>query len=418
MTESPPSARPAVNGELLSRVQQLRLNNQLGAGAKSAGGGATWLPWLLCGMLALAWAGYAVRGYRNAPTTTAVAPAASADRPADATTSTSTAPAPAAAAGSIQVEVKGYLTPAQQIAVSPIDVGGRLVETHVIEGKQFKKGEVLGRIDDTVYQAQVLEAQAAVAGAEKRLDVAKMRLAALDPKSVRPVEREQMQAELTEAEAQRDRIQDQVTRLTRIGGTSVSEQEARQARFDLAGAVARVGRLRASLEILNVGPRPEQLRGAEADVKAAEADVKAAQARLKQAEWRTQNCVILAPIDGTVLSKKAELGNLVNPMAFSASSSGGGALCDMANLADLEVELKIAEKDIRKVKVGQPTRIRADAYPDQPYTGRVDRIMPIANLSDNTIYVRVKVQLPPGEVPGTYLKPQMSAVVSLLSSGQ
>lgn len=136
---------------------------------------------------------------------------------------------------------------------------------------------------------------------------------------------------------------------------------------------------------------------------------------MEQAKWRLDNCIIRAPIDGTVLTKKAELGNLVNPMAFSASSSGGGAVCDIANLADLEVDLEIPERDIRKLKLNQRCRIKADAFSDLAYEGFLDRIMPIANRAKSIVSVRVKVKLPAGEVPGTYLKPEMGAVVSFLA---
>jgi hypothetical protein len=66
------------------------------------------------------------------------------------------------------------------------------------------------------------------------------------------------------------------------------------------------------------------------------------------------------------------------------------------------------------LKVGQPTRIRADAFPNRVYEGRLDRIMPIANRSKSIVNVRVKVKLPANEEPGTYLKPEMGAVVSFL----
>jgi len=412
MTETTP-ARPApANGELVNRVQQLRLSDQLAAGKAARGGGATWLPWALCGILAVAWAGVGIRGYKAGAFDTAPAANPTA-QPAAA--SPGSAPAgPAPAAGTIRLEVKGYLVPAQQIAVSPIDVGGRVVELNVVEGQLFKKGDVLARIDDTNYQAMVAESKAMLASALKRLDAAKMKLAGLLPESVRRVEVAQAEEELKEAEAMKARYLDQYNRLARLGA-GVSEQEVRQARFDYEGSEAKVRRLGAALAILKEGPRQEQKAAAEADVKSAEADVKAAEARLVQALWKVDNCVIKAPIDGTVLSKKAELGNLVNPMAFSASTSGGGAVCDMANLADLEVDLEIPEKDIAKLKVGQRCRIKADAYPDLTYNGRLDRIMPIANRAKSIVNVRVKVKLPAGEVPGTYLKPEMGAVVSFLS---
>ena len=133
-----------------------------------------------------------------------------------------------------------------------------------------------------------------------------------------------------------------------------------------------------------------------------------------QAQWRFDNCTIRAPISGTVLSKAAEVGKLVNPMAFS----GGGAICDMADLSDLEVELEIPEKDIVKLKVGLPCTVRADAYSDKTYQGRLDRIMPIANRAKNIVLARVKVTLPAGEIPGTFLKPEMRAVVSFRSGAE
>src|SRR6266545_4136958 len=55
----------STNGELADRVQQLRLDNQLGTG-RSVGGGS-WLPWVLCGLLAITWAGVGVRWYKSAP---------------------------------------------------------------------------------------------------------------------------------------------------------------------------------------------------------------------------------------------------------------------------------------------------------------------------------------------------------------
>ncbi|MBX9585537.1 MAG: hypothetical protein K2X87_34960, partial [Gemmataceae bacterium] len=62
----PTETRPAsANGDLVNRVQQLRLDGQLGAARR---GGGSWLPWVLCGLLALSWAGVGVRWYRAAGT--------------------------------------------------------------------------------------------------------------------------------------------------------------------------------------------------------------------------------------------------------------------------------------------------------------------------------------------------------------
>ncbi len=398
----------ARNGELVSRVQQLRLNNQLGAD-RGGGGGASWLPWVLCLVLALAWAGVGVRSYRNNPE---AAPQSAATTGQPAASTFNTVPTTAAVVpGTIQLEVKGYIIPAQQIAVSPIEVAGRIIELNVVEGKQFKKGDPLAKIEDVNYQAQRTEAQASLSAAQSRLEASRQKLAGLLPDSVRAIEVTQVQEDLREAQAQRARMADELGRLERLGA-SAADRETKQARFDLDGNEARVRRLTATLAILKEGPRKEQKAGAEADVQSAVAEVEVAKARLAQSQWRLDNCIIRSPIDGTVLTKKAEWGSLVNPLAFSASS---GSVCDIANLADLEVDLEIPERDISKLKAGQKCRIKADAYPDRTYEGRLDRIMPIANRAKSIVNVRVKVQLPAGEIPGTYLKPEMGAVVSFLA---
>jgi multidrug resistance efflux pump len=401
-----PAPPPTANGELRERVKKLRIGGN--DAAKGSGGGrVAWLPWLLCAGLAVAWGGYAIRNYnqKGVPTPTAAA-----------------TPTAAGAEGvAPELEVKGYLVPARQISVSPIDVGGKVLELRpaparngqpempFAEGVLYEKGDVIAVIDAAAYKAQVDEAVASLASAEKRLEAARMRRDAQDPKSVRKVELDQVEAQLREAQAMKLRADQELRRQQGLGGATALK-ELQQAQADSATSDAKVKNLEATLVLLKEGPRKEQLAALEAEVKGAEADVAVAQARLAQAQWRLDNCTIKAPITGTVLTKSAEVGKLVNPMAFS----GGGAVCDMADLRDLEADLEIAEKDISKLKVGQPCKVKADSFPDKTYPGTLDRIMPIANRAKSIVSVRVKVKLPAGEVPGTYLKPEMGAVVSFL----
>ena len=139
----------------------------------------------------------------------------------------------------------------------------------------------------------------------------------------------------------------------------------------------------------------------------AKAEVKQAQADLSKAAWRLDNCTIRSPISGTILKKNAEEGNIVNPIAFNGSFS----VCEMADLADLEVDLTIQERDISKVFQGQRCKVRANAYQDRVYEGYVSRLMPIADRAKGAVPVRVKVSVPTEE-EGVYLKPDMSCVVS------
>ncbi|MGL6096406.1 MAG: HlyD family secretion protein, partial [Fimbriiglobus sp.] len=376
MTTATDPARPAVNGELVNRVQQLRLDNQL-ATAKAGGGGSAWLPWVLCALLAGTWATAALRTYRipaNSSEFTADGPVqkdGDGSKPTPGSTSAA-APAKALEAGTIQLEVKGYLVPASQIAVSPIDVAGRIVELNFVEGQLFQQGTVLAKIEDVNFRTMTDEAGAGLASANQQLEAARARLAELLPASVRAVEVRELEAQIREAHAMQTRAADDLRRYRDLPGR-VAGKEIVQAETDFDSASAREERLKAGLQILKEGPRKEKITAAEADVKAAEGQVKAAEARQAQARWKLDNCIIRSPITGTVLTKKAELGNLVNPLAFSA---GSGSVCDIADLSDLEVDLEIPERDISKLKVGQPVRVRADAYPALTYTGRLDRIMP------------------------------------------
>lgn len=438
-TPPPISARANASPELRDRVKKLRI----GAGGDGKGGGngsflgrTVWLPWGLCALLALTWGAVAMRTYRNGPAKDDGDGAIVTDSGGSSgSTSSPGGNATPAPAGTIRWEGKGVLVTARQISVSPIDVGGKVLELrgprHPLdteagqsvfggvlaaaqpprkfeEGALYREGEVIAVLDSTTYQAQVSEAKAGLSSAEQRLEAAVQRREAQLPASVRKVEVEQVEAQLKEAQANKLQAEQELERQQRLG-PSASVRELQQAQATSAASSAREKNLEATLVLLKQGPRKETLAAFEADVKSAQADVAAASARLVQAQWRLDNCTIKAPIAGTVLTKSAEVGKLVNPMAFS----GGGAICDLADLADLEAELKVAEREIGKVRVGMRCTIRPDAYDKRIYEGTVYRIMPIANRADNTINVRVRVKLFDGETPGTYLKPEMGAVVSI-----
>jgi len=320
-----------------------------------------------------------------------------------------------AATGIAIAPVIGYLVPAQQIAVSPIDAGGQLIEHHFVEGKQYEKGTILAKIDPTNYLAAVEETKSLVSAAQSRLAGAEQRYKEILPVSVRQIEKDQVMEEKKESEITEKRAKQEYDRLKSISessSTAVAPRELQQAEADFFAAKARTRRLEAAYQILEIGPRQEKILAAKEDFNAALKDLDAAKARLSQSQWKVDNCTIRMPITGTVLSKKAELYSLVNPLAFGATS---GSLCDIADLANLEVDLEIPEKDIGKIQERQPCRIVANAFPERTYDGELFRIMPIANRSRSVITVRVKVKLPAGEVQARYLKPEMGTVVTFLT---
>jgi multidrug resistance efflux pump len=214
----------------------------------------------------------------------------------------------------------------------------------------------------------------------------------------------QAEAALKEAEESRKQLVDEVNRL-RQSGAAASTDELVKTRSKLLQADQKVEQLRQSHRLMCIGQRYERIDASLAELLQAKAD------RAK-AKWRLDNCTLRAPVTGTILTKIAEEGNIVNQMAMNLK----GSICDMADLSDMEVDLKIQERDISKVEVGQKCWVRAEAWPTRKYEGKVDRLMPIADRGLGAIPVRVKVRIPKEE-EGKYLKPEMGVNVSFLKPG-
>ena len=132
------------------------------------------------------------------------------------------------------------------------------------------------------------------------------------------------------------------------------------------------------------------LENAETHVASLEAQLEAAKGQTELARANLENTRVLAPFDGTVLRKDAEVGEIVAP-----SSAGGGltrtAIVTMADLATLEVEVDVNEAYIAQVTNGQPARITLDAYPDTSFAGRVRQVVPTADRQKATVLVKVSI---------------------------
>ncbi len=118
--------------------------------------------------------------------------------------------------------------------------------------------------------------------------------------------------------------------------------------------------------------------------------------------------VIRAPFDGVILSKSANVGDIVTP--FSSATDSKGAVVTMADMSTLEVEADVSEANIGKIKVGQPAEIVLDALPDSRFRGRISRMVPTIDRAKATVMTKVKFD----EIDPRIL-PEMSSKVSFLS---
>jgi len=288
----------------------------------------------------------------------------------------------------------GYIIASRRILVSP-KVIGLVVYLNAEEGRLVKKDEVLAKMESVEFQAEYDLAQAA-------LDLARQQLIELENGN-RPEDIAQAEAELGESEAQLAQLEADWRRKRELRNSGIltpAELDAAEAQY--RATVKRVEKLKAALKLIKIGPREERIAAAKAEVRRREAE-------LAKAKWRLDNCTIKAPIAGTILKKNAEEGNIVDARVMNGSYS----LCELADLADIEAELMVQERDVSKVHVGQRCDVRAEAYPNRKYEGVVSRLMPIAERSKGAIPVRVKITVPAEEV-GVYLKPDMSARVTFL----
>ena len=249
----------------------------------------------------------------------------------------------------------GYVV-AQRKAAIASKATGRLEWLGVAEGSRVKTGEVIARIDNRDVVAQGQSAQANVIAARAAL--------------------QQTLAEERDAVAQLRRNQDLLTK----GFVSQASIDTVQARADRAIA----------------------------GVASAKATVGAAEATARNAQVSVDYTVIRAPFDGVILSKSANVGDIVTP--FSSAADSKGAVVTMADMTTLEVEADVAESNLSKIKVGQPAEILLDALPDSRFRGRISRIVPTIDRAKATVMTKVKF-----DAIDPRILPEMSAKVSFLS---
>lgn len=152
----------------------------------------------------------------------------------------------------------------------------------------------------------------------------------------------------------------------------------------------------------------QSLDQAESAYKSLLANIDIAKARIRAAEVSLENMIIRAPFDGTVLTKNAEVGEIVAP--FGASTTSRAAVVTIADMNSLMVETDVSESNIEKINQGQDCEIALDANPGKRYQGYVFKIVPTADRSKATVLVKVAFKNYDSSV-----LPEMSAKVSFLS---
>ncbi|MGA9210635.1 MAG: efflux RND transporter periplasmic adaptor subunit [Terriglobales bacterium] len=233
------------------------------------------------------------------------------------------------------LNASGYVTPRRRATVAA-KITGRVVKMNAEEGMHVQEGQVLAVLDESDAQRRLISAQA-------DRDATWAALADL-------------QVNLVNADRELHRTQE----LEKAG---VSSPQA----LDLARTTADSYRAR---------------------IQSTDEQVRAAEARIQVAQQDLDNCIVRAPFAGVVVSKDAQVGEMVSPV----SAGGGFTRTGIATIVDMnsnEVEVDVNESYIARVEPGQPVTSVLDAYPDWKIPSHVRTVIPTADRQKATVKVRI-----------------------------
>ena len=117
------------------------------------------------------------------------------------------------------------------------------------------------------------------------------------------------------------------------------------------------------------------------------AAIEVAKAQVLGAEVAMENTLIRAPFNGTVLTKNADVGEVVAPLGASVNSKS--AVVTIADMNSLQVEADVSESNIEKIVANQDCQISLDAYPGHNYAAYVSKIVPTADRGKATVMVKI-----------------------------
>jgi HlyD family secretion protein len=257
----------------------------------------------------------------------------------------------------ITVAATGVVTPYVEVEVKS-KAGGEIVSFPFEEGDILKKGDVAVKLDPETEQSRVNQANADLLVADARLEKAKITL----------------KDEELRLKRQRSLFEDKV----------ISRQ-------DLDNAVIAAEKARS-------------------DVKIAEAELIRAREALKEAKDRLKDTEITAPLNGTILKKYAEEGQVI--ASTTSSVSEGTLLFTMADLNRIYIEAMVDETDIGRIKPGQTVSITADAYLGKTFRGNIIRIAPQGRVESTITVFDVIIEVE--DKDKTMLKPVMTANAEIL----
>ena len=248
-----------------------------------------------------------------------------------------TAAKPDAGGRQALLNASGYITPRRRATIAA-KITGRVTGVFFDEGTRVAEGQLLATLDDS--------------DVKRALDSAK-------------ADRDAAKAAIADYEVQLRNAQIALRRAEQLQKAGVQTQEA------LDNATTAVDSLKAKIDL-------------------AKQQVAASESRIGVAQQAVDNCTIRAPFAGIVVSKDAQVGEMVSPN----SAGGGFTRTGIATIVDMrsnEIEVDVNESYIARVVNGQQVTATLDAYPDKPIPSKVRTVIPTADRQKATVKVRITI---------------------------
>ncbi|TVS17722.1 MAG: HlyD family efflux transporter periplasmic adaptor subunit [Planctomycetaceae bacterium] len=295
------------------------------------------------------------------------------------------------------------------------DVSGRIVEMKVREGDLVEADQVLARLDDRAVRARVVQAEKALAAADAtvrraeaehavghaKLDAGEKSLEVLRQEvplqvEMADAELEHARAEYTTAEAAEQKSRRDYERIANLHQRDAVTDEQRD-EAELAWIESRNGVLTARAAVSSAEQHvaearlgPDRIVAREADVQRLRAEVSRAEATVEESRARRaeaeamldearsvlEDLTVVAPVDGTIVTRIAEPGEVI---------VAGTPLYDLVDLDRLYLRAYIPQQHVGKLFLGAPARVYTDAFPDEPYPATVGHIASRAEFTPREV---------------------------------
>jgi HlyD family secretion protein len=282
--------------------------------------------------------------------------------------------------------------PIRTVNLSP-ESAGTLRALYVEQGDRVTQGQLIAEMDSEQLSAQLLQSQAGVAEAQAQLDDAQQGPSNTDIAQAQAAA-DAVRAQLNDARSRLSLAESEASRSQSLFNQgAISRSELDSALNDRSSASAGVNQALAQLEEAEQRLIDQQNGSDATTIAQAEAALSRAQGQLQATQAQLDDTQIRAPFAGIVTQRFAAEGAFVTPTATASEVASATSTAIVAIAEGLEVVAQVVEADVGRIRVGQTAEIRADAFPDETFQGKVLLIAPEAIVRQDVTVFQIRVQL-------------------------